>query len=182
MNNTVFSLLHLAVEMARILGAAWNDFVDGEALSPAQQVQLIRRYLFVQGARVANGNDIKAVITARDRFPLFVTEMKEGTLVQRILYADGYEWKLSGSFSKHDVVPPNTYDCVLWGRALRVEDWDRFGTNDGPHFIRKARLDAFRQLLDSPTVPGEPIAVKRPITETDPQFQPNGIVGLGQGF
>ena len=174
--SMITALLTLWLDVPRthlVFGMGINE----GALTYEQKVQLVRRCLLVEGARLTNGNDDLAIQVAQERFPLFVTHVVEKkTEEQNVVALDGLEFKLSGCGKYHShTVPSATRACdvgaVLWVRRHTTPgEWHRFG--EGPFYMIDAeRLDVFDRLLAKPTVEKvETTQVKRAIVASDKEF------------
>lgn len=156
---------------------AFGIGVNEGSLTYEQKVQLVRRCLLVEGARLTNGNDDRAIQVAKERFPLFVTRVVEKkTVEQNVIALDGLEFKLSESGKDHShPVLSATRACnvgaVLWVRRRTTPgEWQRFG--EGPFYMVDAeRLDVFDRLLAKPTVEKvETTQGKRAIVWSDKEF------------
>lgn len=156
---------------------AFGIGVNEGALTYEQKVQLVRRCLLVEGARLTNGNDDRAIQVAKERFPLFVTHVVEKkTVEQNVIALDGLEFKLSESDKDHShPVLSATRACnvgaVLWVRRRTMPgEWQRFG--EGSFYMVDAeRLDVFDRLLAKPTVEKvETTQGKRAIVWSDKEF------------
>ena len=176
--SMITALLTLWLDVPR-KHLAFGMGVNEGALTYEQKVQLVRRCLLVEGARLTNGNDDLAIQVAQERFPLFVTPVVEKKVVeQHVIELNDLEFKLSECYTHHShPVLSATRACdvgaVLWVRRRSTAgEWHRFGEGSFYFMVDAERLDVFDRLLAKPTVEKvETTQVKRAIVASDKEFR-----------